>query len=103
MQPLTGWLARRFGEVKTFIASVGLFVVFSMLCGLATSMPMLVIARLLQGAGSGPMVALSLTLLLSSYPKAKQGIALAMWAMWTEGVRKHFNGQIIVGRDLMEI
>ncbi|WNL47936.1 DHA2 family efflux MFS transporter permease subunit [Dyella sp. BiH032] len=81
MQPLTGWLARRFGEVKTFIGSVGLFVVFSMLCGLATSMPMLVIARLLQGAGSGPMVALSLTLLLSSYPKAKQGIALAMWAM----------------------
>ncbi len=81
MQPLTGWLARRFGEVKTFIASVALFVVFSMLCGLATSMPMLVICRLLQVAGSGPMVALSLTLLLSSYPKAKQGIALALWAM----------------------
>ncbi len=81
MQPLTGWLARRFGEVRTFIASVFLFVLFSMLCGLATSMPMLVICRLLQGAGSGPMVALSLALLLSSYPKAKQGIALALWAM----------------------
>ncbi|WP_445143900.1 DHA2 family efflux MFS transporter permease subunit [Dyella sp. Tek66A03] len=81
MQPLTGWIARRFGEVKTFVFSVMLFVVFSMLCGLATSMPMLVVARLLQGAGSGPMVALSLTLLLSSYPKAKQGIALALWAM----------------------
>ncbi len=81
MQPLTGWLARRFGEVRTFIASVGLFVVFSMLCGMATSMPMLVIFRLLQGAGSGPMVALSLSLLLASYPKAKQGIALALWAM----------------------
>ena len=81
MQPLTGWIARRFGEVKTFVFSVMLFVVFSMLCGLATSMPMLVIARLLQGAGSGPMVALSLTLLLSSYPRTKQGIALALWAM----------------------
>ena len=81
MQPLTGWIARRFGEVKTFVFSVMLFVVFSMLCGLATSMPMLVIGRLMQGAGSGPMVALSLTLLLSSYPKAKQGIALALWAM----------------------
>ena len=81
MQPLTGWLARRFGEVKTFIASVLLFVVFSMLCGVASSMPMLVLCRLLQGAGSGPMVALSLTLLLSSYPKAKQGMALALWAM----------------------
>ncbi|WP_267224159.1 DHA2 family efflux MFS transporter permease subunit [Dyella silvae] len=81
MQPLTGWIARRFGEVKTFVVSVMLFVVFSMLCGLATSMPMLVFARLMQGAGSGPMVALSLTLLLASYPKAKQGIALALWAM----------------------
>jgi DHA2 family multidrug resistance protein len=81
MQPLTGWLARRFGEVKTFVASVLLFVLFSMLCGLATSMPMLVFARLMQGAGSGPMVALSMTLLLSSYPKDRQGIALALWAM----------------------
>ena len=81
MQPLTGWIARRFGEVKTFVVSVGLFVVFSMMCGLATSMPMLVFARLMQGAGSGPMVALSLTLLLASYPKTKQGIALALWAM----------------------
>lgn len=81
MQPLTGWIARRFGEVRTFVTSVMLFVVFSMLCGMATSMPMLVFARLMQGAGSGPMVALSLTLLLSSYPKARQGIALALWAM----------------------
>jgi DHA2 family multidrug resistance protein len=81
MQPLTGWLARRFGEVKTFTVSVLLFVTFSMLCGLASSMPMLVICRLMQGAGSGPMVALSLTLLLSSYPKERQGIALALWAM----------------------
>ena len=81
MQPLTGWIARRFGEVRTFVVSVMLFVVFSMMCGLATSMPMLVIARLMQGAGSGPMVALSLTLLLSSYPKERQGIALALWAM----------------------
>jgi len=81
MQPLTGWVARRFGEVRTFVVSVLLFVVFSMLCGLATTMPMLVVCRLLQGAGSGPMVALSLTLLLTSYPKEKQGIALALWAM----------------------
>jgi len=81
MQPLTGWIAKRFGEVRTFVFSVLLFVIFSMLCGLATSMPMLVIGRLMQGAGSGPMVALSLTLLLASYPKERQGIALALWAM----------------------
>ncbi|GAB2550835.1 DHA2 family efflux MFS transporter permease subunit [Rhodanobacter koreensis] len=81
MQPLTGWIAKRFGEVRTFVVSVALFVVFSMLCGLATSMPMLVVGRLLQGAGSGPMVSLALALLLANYPKSKQGIALALWAM----------------------
>ena len=81
MQPLTGWIARQFGEVRTFCISVLLFVAMSMLCGLATSMPMLVVARLLQGAGSGPMVALSMALLLNNYPNDKKGIALAIWAM----------------------
>ncbi|SHE82606.1 DHA2 family efflux MFS transporter permease subunit [Thermomonas hydrothermalis] len=81
VQPLTGWLARRFGEVRTFTASVTLFVVFSVLCGFATSMPMLVVARLLQGLVSGPMVALSMTLLLANYPQEKKGMALALWAM----------------------
>ncbi len=81
MQPLTGWIAKRFGEVRTFCISVLLFVTMSMLCGLATSMPMLVVGRLLQGAGSGPMVALSLALLLNNYPNDKKGIALALWAM----------------------
>ncbi|KGI78119.1 DHA2 family efflux MFS transporter permease subunit [Oleiagrimonas soli] len=81
MQPLTGWIAKRFGEVRTFVTALLLFVTFSMLCGMATSMPMLVIFRLLQGAGSGPMVALSLALLLAAYPVERKGMALAMWAM----------------------
>jgi MFS transporter, DHA2 family, multidrug resistance protein len=81
MQPLTGWIAKRFGEVRTFVIALLLFVTFSMLCGMATSMPMLVIFRLLQGAGSGPMVALSLALLLGAYPVERKGMALALWAM----------------------
>jgi DHA2 family multidrug resistance protein len=81
MQPLSGWLGKRFGEVRCFCVSAILFVLMSMLCGVAESMPMLVIARLLQGAGSGPMVALSLSLLLNNYPNEKKGLALALWAM----------------------
>lgn len=81
MQPLSGWIGRRFGEVRSFCVSAILFVAMSTLCGLADSMPMLVIARLLQGAGSGPMVALSLALLLNNYPNEKKGLALALWAM----------------------
>src|SRR5690606_34931389 len=45
MQPLSGWLARRFGEVRTFVVSLLLFVAFSILCGTAGSMPMLVLFR----------------------------------------------------------
>ncbi len=81
MQPLTGWLSKRFGEVRTFATSVSLFVLFSMLCGLSVSMPMLIVCRLLQGAVSGPMVPLSQTLLLNNYPNEKKGLALALWAM----------------------
>ena len=79
--PLTGWIARRFGEVKTFCVSVLLFTIASALCGLATSLPMLVVFRFLQGLVSGPMVPLSQTLLLQNYPPAKRGMAMALWSM----------------------
>src|SRR3954468_13009374 len=81
MQPLSGWIGRRFGADKKSCVSTVMFVVMSMFCGLAVSMPMLVVGRLLQGAGSGPMVALSLSLLLNNYPNEKKGLALALWAM----------------------
>ena len=81
--PLTGWLTQRFGQVRLFTASIVLFVIASFLCGLATSLPMLIAFRILQGAVAGPMIPLSQTLLLSSYPKARAGTALAFWGMTT--------------------
>jgi DHA2 family multidrug resistance protein len=81
--PLTGWLTRRFGQVKLFTASVALFVLASMLCALAPSIELLILFRVVQGAVAGPMIPLSQSLLLSSYPKAKAGTALAMWSITT--------------------
>jgi MFS transporter, DHA2 family, multidrug resistance protein len=81
--PLTGWLTRRFGQVKLFTASVVLFVIASFLCALAPSLSLLVLFRVLQGAVAGPMIPLSQSLLLASYPKSRAGTALAMWAMTT--------------------
>jgi DHA2 family multidrug resistance protein len=81
MQPLTGWIGRRFGEVRTFVTSICLFMVFSALCGLATSMPMLVAARLIQGLVSGPMMSVAQAILLRNYPVDKRGMAIALWAM----------------------
>ena len=79
--PLTGWLTQRFGQVRLFTASVLLFVLASWLCGLAPNIGMLIAFRVLQGLVAGPMIPLSQTLLLASYPRAKAGTAMAMWAM----------------------
>jgi len=79
--PLTGWLTQRFGAVRLFCSSIILFVIASWLCGLAPNLGMLIAFRVLQGLVAGPMIPLSQTLLLSSYPRAKAGTAMAMWAM----------------------
>lgn len=79
--PLTGWLSQRFGQVRLFTLSILLFVASSWLCGLAPNIAMLIAFRVLQGFVAGPMIPLSQTLLLGSYPPAKAGTAMAMWAM----------------------
>ena len=81
--PLTGWLTQRYGQVKLFVASVLLFVIASFLCGLAPTLPLLIAFRVLQGAVAGPMIPLSQSLLLASYPKQKAGSALAIWGITT--------------------
>ncbi len=81
--PLTGWLARRVGEVRLFIAAALLFVLASFLCGIAQSMPSLVGFRALQGFVAGPLYPITQTLLISIYPPAKRGMALALLAMVT--------------------
>jgi DHA2 family multidrug resistance protein len=64
-----------------FTASVLLFVLASWLCGLAPNIGVLIAFRVLQGLVAGPMIPLSQTLLLASYPRAKAGTAMAMWAI----------------------
>ncbi|HEY0202223.1 MAG TPA: DHA2 family efflux MFS transporter permease subunit, partial [Burkholderiaceae bacterium] len=81
--PLTGWLSQRFGQVRLFVISIVLFVLASWLCGLAPNMPTLIGLRALQGFVAGPMIPLSQSLLLASYPRALAGMATAMWAMTT--------------------
>jgi DHA2 family multidrug resistance protein len=81
--PLTGWLTQRFGAVRLFTLSVILFVIASILCGLAPSIEMLIAFRVLQGFVAGPMIPLSQTLLLSTYPPQKAGTALALWGVTT--------------------
>jgi len=79
--PLTGWLTRRLGAVRLFTASIVLFVITSWLCGLAPTIESLIFFRVLQGLVAGPMIPLSQTLLLQSYPRALAGMAMALWGM----------------------
>lgn len=81
--PLTGWLTRRFGQVRLFMSAVILFVIASFLCALAPNLGLLILFRVVQGAVAGPMIPLSQALLLSSYPKERSGTALGMWSITT--------------------
>ena len=78
--PLTGWLAARFGEMRVFSLCTVLFALVSFLCGLSTNMTELIALRALQGAVAGPMIPLSQSILLSSYPAQKRGLALGIWS-----------------------
>jgi DHA2 family multidrug resistance protein len=79
--PLTGWLTQRVGQVKLFVWAILLFVFSSWLCGMAPTLPVLLAARILQGAVAGPLVPLSQAMLLGSFPKDKSSSALSLWAM----------------------
>jgi MFS transporter, DHA2 family, multidrug resistance protein len=79
--PLTGWLTQRLGQVRLFVGSILLFVFASWLCGIAPSLPILLLARVLQGAVAGPLIPMSQALLLSSWPKSKSSIALSLFSM----------------------
>lgn len=81
--PLTGFLAGRFGAVRVFSISLLGFTIFSILCGLSSSLAMLVICRIGQGIFGGPIMPLSQMLLLRIFPPEKQSQAMGMWAMTT--------------------
>jgi MFS transporter, DHA2 family, multidrug resistance protein len=81
--PLTGWLMQRFGVVRTFVVSVILFTIASLLCGLAWSLGSLVVFRVLQGAVSGPMIPGSQALLINVFGPDRRPTALAVWSLTT--------------------
>jgi DHA2 family multidrug resistance protein len=79
--PISGWLSRQIGEVKLFTLCTLLFSLFSWLCGLSFTFPMLLVCRALQGAVAGPMIPLSQSLLLANYPREQRGFANGIFGM----------------------
>src|SRR6058998_1492077 len=81
MTPVTGFLAARLGRKRLFLIAVIGFTIASVLCGIAQSLPQMVLFRLAQGVFGAPLVPMSQSVLLDSYPKEKHGSAMAMWGV----------------------
>ena len=79
--PLSGWFSTLFGRKRFYMFCVMLFTVSSLLCGFAPSLPLLVTFRVLQGAGGGALQPVSQAILVESFPKSKQGQAMAVYGM----------------------
>lgn len=81
--PLTGWLSARFGTVRWYVLSLMGFGLFSFLCGVSSSLSMLVLFRILQGLSGGPLMPLTQILLIRIFPKNRATAGLGLWAMTT--------------------
>jgi len=79
--PLAGFLADRFGSKKVYLGGLALFGLGSLLCGAATSLPMLIVARGIQGVGGGIGIPLGTALLLPAFPHHEHGRALGIFGI----------------------
>ena len=79
--PTGAWFSTLFGRKRFYMACVALFTVSSCLCGLAPSLPLLILFRVMQGLGGGALQPISQAILVESFPKAKHGMAMAVYGM----------------------
>jgi DHA2 family multidrug resistance protein len=79
--PLTGWLSMMFGRKRLFIGCVIIFTISSFLCGLAPNLFSLILFRVLQGAGGGGLQPISQAILVESFSRKRQGMAMAVYGM----------------------
>jgi DHA2 family multidrug resistance protein len=79
--PATGWLSRFFGRRRFLIACIAIFTIASVLCGLANSLGLLILARIIQGAGGGALQPVSQAVMLETFPAEKRGAAMSVYAM----------------------
>jgi DHA2 family multidrug resistance protein len=79
--PITGWLVSRFGRKRFFLICITLFTLSSLMCGIAPSLPILLLARIIQGAGGGGLQPMAQAILADSFPPARRGAAFAVFGI----------------------
>jgi DHA2 family multidrug resistance protein len=80
MLPLSGWLAQKIGRKRMFLMSIFGFTIASMLCGVATSLPEIVLFRFLQGIAGASMMPLSQSVMLDLFPPKQIPQVMALWS-----------------------
>lgn len=81
VMPLTGFLARLFGQKRVYMVCLALFVIGSALCGMVRTLPLLVAFRILQGLGAGALQPTEQAILRQTFPPKEQGMAMAIFGM----------------------
>src|SRR5579862_7425595 len=79
--PISGWLAGALGRKRFFMACLGIFTVSSLLCGLAPSLEVLLLFRVLQGAGGGGLQPMAQAILADTFPPEERGLAFALYGI----------------------
>jgi DHA2 family multidrug resistance protein len=79
--PSTAWFGQRFGRRRFLLTCTAVFTISSFLCGLATSLPMLLAMRIIQGAGGGALQPIAQTVMLESFPEEKKGVAMGVYSL----------------------
>ncbi len=79
--PINGWLVNVFGRKRFFLTCIFLFTLSSLLCGVAPSLGILLLARVLQGAGGGGLQPMAQAILADAFPPEKRGLAFALYGL----------------------
>ena len=79
--PSSGWFGAKFGRKRFLLACLLIFTVANLFCGLSVSLPMLLLMRIIQGAGGGALQPISQAVLLESFPKEQQGRAMGLYGL----------------------
>ncbi len=79
--PITGWLSAHLGRRNYFLMSVGIFTLSSAMCGFATSLPQMILFRVIQGLSGGGLQPCSQGILMDSFPPEKQGTAMTLFGL----------------------
>ena len=79
--PITGWLVSLMGRKRFFLICIALFTVSSLLCGIAPTLAILLISRVIQGAGGGGLQPMAQAILADTFPPAKRGLAFSLYGV----------------------